>query len=166
VASDDCSLLCACSVVARLSRICSEMRINTERQWDGVNFCLPRTVFFHGLVTWPFLTLGTAFQLLSMALLVRYLNAPKDCWLVWLTVTCLVSTLMHPFEIVVTLTAARVVVLLRQFGLSTRTVARLSPLTRAAGMGMLPYVLQTLRIPWLHEVARANMLQTMPAPCC
>lgn len=126
-------------------------------------FLLASDGFFHGLVTWPFLTLGTAFQLLSMALLVRYLKAPKGRWLVWLTVTCLVSTLMHPFEIMVTLTAAGVV-LLRHFGLNVRAVARLGFLTGAAGIGMLPYLIQTLRIPWVHEVAQANMLQTMPAP--
>jgi len=133
-----------------------------EAVWRG-QFLLTSDGFFHGLVTWPFMTLGTAFQVLSMAFLVRYLNAPERRWFVWLTITCLISTLMHPFEIIVTLTAAGVV-LLRQFGLNARTVARVGLLAGAAAIGMLPYVIQTLRIPWVHEIAQANMLQTMPAP--
>lgn len=121
--------------------------------------------FVRGLVLWPFRSFGTGFQVLSMALLARYSRSPERRWLGWLALTCLLSTVMHPFEIFVTLAAVGIV-LLRQFGPNARSLASLFVIFTAAGVGLSPYVIQTLRSPWVREVAEANHLlsKVMPAP--
>lgn len=118
--------------------------------------------FFRGLVTWPFLTFGTGFQVLSMSLLARYVKSSERRWLRWLVLSCLVSTLMHPFEIFVTTTTAAIV-LIRFSGLGTRNLKSIGFICAAAGVGLFPYVFQTLRSAWVHEVALANKIVISPS---
>ena len=109
--------------------------------------------FFHGLITMPLMTLGTGFQVLSMALLARYSESRERRWLGWLALTCFFSALVHPFEIVVTVVTAGVV-LLRRFDFQGVRSALLIAI--AGGAGLAPHILQTLRVPWVHEVAELN----------
>ena len=126
-----------------------------------LKFLLVGDGFFHGLVTWPFVTLGTAFQLLSMSLLVRYVKAPARRGLLWLACCCFLSALMHPFEIAVTVTAVAIV-FLREFGWKAQTVGRFALIAAAAGIGLSPHVLETLLVPWVHEISEANSIQLLP----
>jgi len=111
--------------------------------------------FFHGLVTVPLLTFGTGLQILSMALLARYSRSSERRWLAWLALACLFSAFMHPFEILVTIPVVAVV-FLRQFGLTARSLTNLCLVYAAAAVGLAPHALQSLRIPWVHEIARIN----------
>jgi hypothetical protein len=127
-----------------------------------VHFLTLADGFFRGLVTWPFITYGTGFQILSMGLLARYAKSGEQRWMNRLIVTCLLSTLLHPFEIFVTSTTAAVV-LLRQSGFTRKNLTNLALIALAAGVGMSPYAIQTLRSPWMHEVANANSITLAPA---
>jgi hypothetical protein len=120
--------------------------------------------FLRGRMTLPLLTLGTAFQVLSMGLLARYISAPGRRSLVWLALVCLLSALIHPFEIAVTLTVIGIV-LVRQFGLTVRNVINLCVTFGASCVGLFPYVLQSFRVPWVREIAKANsnFVKNMPA---
>ena len=127
---------------------------------DRTDFFVLSDGFVRGVITVPLLTFGTGFQVLSMALLGRYSNSPERRWFHWLALVLLLSALMHPFEVFVTLGATSIV-LLRQFGLTARNLARITLLFGAAGIGMSPYILQSLLIPWVHEIDRANRAMTM-----
>ena len=127
-----------------------------------VHFLTMSDGFLRGLVTWPFLTYGTGFQVLSMGLLGRYVKSGERRWMMWMALACLISTLLHPFEIFVTVTTAGIV-LLRLFGFTKETLKRLSWIAIAAGVGVSPYVIQTLRSEWMHEVALANSIVLSPS---
>lgn len=118
--------------------------------------------FFRGLVTWPFITYGSGFQILSMSLLARYLQTSAQKWFRWLTVFCLVSTLMHPFEIFLTTTVVAIV-LVRKFGVTSNTVKNIGAICAAMAVGIAPYAMQSLRSTWVHEVANANRISITPA---
>jgi len=118
--------------------------------------------FFRGLVTWPFLTYGTGFQVLSMGLLGRYIKTAEQRWMSWLTLTCLISTLLHPFEIFVTVTTVSIV-LLRHSGFTHKNLRSFGLICLAAGVGVSPYAIQTLHSSWIHEVAGANSINITPA---
>ena len=98
-----------------------------------------------------------------MALLARYCNSKEGRWLGWLAVVSLVSALIHPFELFVTVAVAAVV-LLREPGPIARSLGRLSVILAAAVAGLSPYVIQSLRVPWLKEVANANAHQVSAMP--
>ena len=118
--------------------------------------------FFRGLVTWPFITYGTGFQILSMSLLARYVQTSQRRWFGWLALFCLVSTLMHPFEIFLTTTVVAIV-LLRKFGPTSDTLKNIGAICVAMAIGIVPYALQSLRSAWVHEVANANRISIAPA---
>jgi len=127
-----------------------------------VHFLTMSDGFLRGLVTWPFLTYGTGFQALSMGLLGRYVKTGERRWMMWMALACLISTLLHPFEIFVTATTAGIV-LLRRFGPTKETVTRLGWVAAAAAVGVSPYVIQTVRSEWMHEVALANSIVLSPS---
>lgn len=118
--------------------------------------------FFRALVTWPFLTFGTGFQALSMGLLVRYVRSSEPRWLKWLVLTCFLSALMHPFEIFVTVGTVAVV-FGRKFGITSQSLKRFAWICVVAGIGVSPYVVQTLSSSWMHEVANANVQMLFPS---
>ena len=118
--------------------------------------------FFRGLVTWPFITYGTGFQILSMSLLARYVQTSERRWFRWLALFCLVSTLMHPFEIFLTTTVVAIV-LLRKFGPTADMLRNIGAICVAMAIGITPYALQSLRSAWVHEVANANRISITPA---
>jgi hypothetical protein len=62
---------------------------------------------------------------------------------------------MHPFEIVVIVFVATIV-LLQEAEPIRRRLARIGLIITAAGAGLAPYVIQSLRVPWVHEVTEAN----------
>ena len=134
-------------------------KLAVQEPW--IKFLVVGDGFLHGLVTWPLVTLGTAFQVLSMSLLVRYANTPDRRRLGLLASLSFISALMHPFEIAVTLTVVAIV-FVRQFGLGSKTFARLGLIAGAAGIGLSFHVFETLRVPWIHELSEANFLQIMP----
>jgi hypothetical protein len=127
-----------------------------------VHFLTLSDGFLRGLVTWPFLTFGTGFQVLSMGLLGRYVQTQERKWIQWLVLTCFISTLLHPFEIFVTATTVGVV-LLRRFGFTKETLTWLGCIAVAACVGVSPYVIQTLRSEWMREVASANSIVLSPS---
>jgi hypothetical protein len=127
-----------------------------------VHFLTLADGFFRGLVTWPFITYGTGFQILSMGLLARYVKTAEQRWMNWLILNCLLSTLLHPFEIFVTSSTAAIV-LIRQSGFTRRNLTNLALIAAAAGVGIAPYAIQTLRSQWMHEVANANSITLAPA---
>jgi hypothetical protein len=127
-----------------------------------VQFMILSDGFFRGLVTWPFITIGTGFQVLSMTLLARYVQTSERRWLQWLTITCLLSTLLHPFEIFETLATATIV-LIRLSGLTTKNLKIVGTLGVVAAVGLSPYVFQSLSSPWVHEIAAANTSSSTPA---
>ncbi len=131
----------------------------------AVEFINSSDGFLHGLGTWPLMTFGTCAQVLSMALLARYCNSREQRWLGWLGVVCFLSALLHPFEIFVTVTVA-VLVLVREPGPATRHFARLGVVLAAAAAGLCPYLIQSLRVPWVHEVTTTNrhLVSIMPGP--
>jgi len=111
--------------------------------------------FLHGLLTCPLITYGTCAQVLSMALLARYCNTRERRWLICFGAVCLISALVHPFEIFVTVTVAAVV-LLQQPDSFSKNVVKLAGILAAAAAGLSPYAIQVLRFPWLHEIQKAN----------
>lgn len=111
--------------------------------------------FFHGLITWPFITYGTCGQLLAMSLLARYCRSREIRWFRWLVVVCFFSALIHPFEIFLTVPVAAIM-LLQDAGPIAHRLARIGVILAAAGAGMSPYVIQSSRIPWIHEATAAN----------
>lgn len=131
----------------------------------AVEFIYTSEGFLHGLGTWVFTTYGTCAQVLAMALLARYGKSQERRWLGWLAVVCLLSALIHPFEVFLTVAVAAVV-LLREPGLIARKLANLSVVLLGATAGLSPYVIQSLRVAWLHEVETANghLVSIMPAP--
>lgn len=118
--------------------------------------------FFRGLVSWPFITYGSGFQIVSMSLLARYVQTSERRWFHWLTLFCLVSTLMHPFEIFLTTTVVAIV-LLRKFGVTADALKNVGAICLAMAIGIAPYALQSLRSTWVHEVANANRISITPA---
>jgi hypothetical protein len=125
------------------------------RDIDRSQFVLITDGFVRGIITYPLLTFGTGFQLLSMALLARYSNSLERRWFSWLALVCLLSAVTHPFEVFVTLGAVSIV-LLRQCGLSSTNLTRIGIVFVAAGIGLSPYALQSSLIPWVHEISRAD----------
>jgi hypothetical protein len=111
--------------------------------------------FLHGLAPWVLMTFGTGAQVLAMALLTRYFVSHERRWLTWLAVLCLVSALIHPFEIFVTITVAGIV-LLRRPGPVASNLASLCVLFVAAAAGLSPYLIQSHFVPWVHELEVAN----------
>ena len=118
-----------------------------------------------GLVTWPFEVYGTCAQVLSMAFLARYCASRELRWLWSLALVCLLSALIHPFEIFVTVTVVAFVLMQQPWHIRNVLVGMCAVLT-AAVVGVSPYVIQSLRIPWVGEIAEANrhLVDIAPAP--
>ena len=127
-----------------------------------VHFLTLSDGFFRGLVTWPLITWGTGFQALCMGLLARYVKTVQRKWVFCLALACVCSTLLHPFEIFVTVTVVAIV-FTRKFGISSESARDFAVICAAAGIGLFPYVFQTLRSAWMHEVANANSIVLSPA---
>jgi hypothetical protein len=127
-----------------------------------VHFLTLSDGFFRGLVTWPFITYGTGFQILSMGLLARYIKSSEQRWMTWLTFTCFISTFLHPFEIFVTASTVAIV-LVRHSGFTAKTWKSFVWICLAAGLGVAPYAIQTLHSAWVREVAQANSITITPA---
>jgi len=118
---------------------------------DAQEFMNTSDGFFHGLGTWPMMTFGTGAQALSIALLARYCSTNNRKWLYWLTAVCLFSALDHPFEIFVTVTVTALVLLACAQSLR-RKLTDLGMVLAASAIGLSPFVIQALRVPWLHEL--------------
>ncbi len=121
----------------------------------AVEFIYTSDGFLHGLGAWVFTTYGTCAQVLSVALLARYCNSHERRWLMWLAIACCISALVHPFEVFVTVTVASVV-LLQQDESLIANLANLGKILLGGAIGLLPHIIGSLRVPWLHEVESAN----------
>jgi hypothetical protein len=119
--------------------------------------------FLHSLITWPFLAYGTCGQVLAMSLLARYCRSHEQRWLRWLAVVCFFAALIHPFEIFV-IVSVTAIMLLREAEPITHRLARIGAILVAAGAGLSPYVIQSLRVPWVHEATNANRPDLYIAP--
>lgn len=111
--------------------------------------------FLHGLLTWPLLTYGTCGQVLSIALLARYCNTRDRRWLGWLAGVCLLSALVHPFEICVTVVVVAVVFLQEEAPLA-RNLVDLGVVLTATAIGFAPHALGALLAHWLRPIENAN----------
>jgi hypothetical protein len=127
-------------------------------------FFLVSDGFLHGLVMVPLLTFGTGLQVLAMALLARYSNSSERRWLRWLAGVCMFSAFLHPFEIFVTIPVVGLT-FLRRFGLTIRNLINLGVVYLAIVIGLAPHAVESLRIPWVYEIAQANrdILRFSPA---
>jgi hypothetical protein len=108
-------------------------------------------LFRGGASNSPTLSWGTATLLLGFTLLAKYLEDPTRQRLTVTAVCFFLSGLLHPFEIFV-LTAAATPILL--FLRRSRDVTAWVTLSLAGALGVLPYVIQTLRTPWLMEMSK------------
>ncbi len=96
------------------------------------------------------LTFGTAMALFAFANLAKFVAEGRRRYYYWLLLCVFLDGLFHPFEIFVI------------------TVAAVWPLWRAsrkreccwlfvaAGLGMLPYVVETLRVPWVRDLSQMS----------
>lgn len=163
------SLLLALSCVPLVSLPGVSHFLRNHSQYSGaldhIQFMMVSDGFLRGLVTWPFQTYGTGGQVLSMALLARYCNSREPRWLGYLALVCLLSALFHPFEVFVTVTVVGIV-LLQQNEPIINSLTNFSVVSVAATVGLSPYLIQSLRVPWVREVAEANrhLVEIMPAP--
>lgn len=119
--------------------------------------------FLHGLVTWPFMTYGTCGQVLAISLLARYSNSHERRWFNWLVVVSFFAALIHPFEIFVTVPVT-VILLLSETQPIAQRLVRIAAILVASAAGLSPYLIQSLRVPWIHEATNANRPDLYIAP--
>jgi hypothetical protein len=106
-------------------------------------------LFRGGTSNSPTLAWGTATLLLGFVLLARYLSSGTMRDLSYTAGCFFLSALLHPFEIFVMVSAAAPILLLRN-----RDFKAFALLSVAGAAGVLPYVIQTLRTPWMMEMSK------------
>ncbi len=100
-----------------------------------------------GLSNSVLLTFGTAITLFAFVNLARFITTGQRRNYYWLLACAFLDGLFHPFEIFV-IAAASVWPLWK----AARKTECLG-IFAAAGAGMLPYVIESLRFPWVRDVA-------------
>jgi len=108
-------------------------------------------LFRGGASNSPTISWGTATLLLGFTLLAKYLDVPSNQRLAATSVCFFLSGLLHPFEIFI-LTASSTPILL--FRRQSRDLRAWVILSLSGALGVLPYVFQTLRTPWLMEMSK------------
>jgi hypothetical protein len=103
-----------------------------------------------GLSNSPLLTFGTAMTLFAFSNLAKFVTVGRRCHYYWLLLCVFLDGLFHPFEIFV-ITAAAV----RPLWKADRKRECLW-LFGAAGVGMLPYVIDTLRFSWVRDLSQLS----------
>jgi hypothetical protein len=110
--------------------------------------------FFHGIGGSALVTLGTATMLLAFGLLAKYLRTGRRRFLVSAVgVTCL-SAFVHPFEVCIIASAGSLALILRDPAKWRRGIREAFFLGTAGLIGILPYVVTTLRHPWLRAAGK------------
>jgi hypothetical protein len=104
-------------------------------------------LFRGGISSSPVITIGTLCVLCAMALLTRYLETSKLCYLMGLCGVAFLSALLHPFEIFVIVAASTVPLLLH------RRIMAWIALGISAGVGMLPYIVTAARTEWVRDAS-------------
>jgi hypothetical protein len=139
--------------------------VGTLLGWSAgaYEFMLASDGFLRGLVAFPLMTWGTCFEILAVTLLARYCRSHETRWFGWLVAVCFLAALVHPFEVFVIVFVAAIV-LLQEPGPTARRLGRIAIILVAAGAGMLPYVIQNLRVPWVREMADANRTSAYMPP--
>lgn len=104
------------------------------------------------------LSFGTSVTLLSFAGLTRYLASGDKKWYKMTLFCTLFGALLHPFEVFLVVFGAT-------FPLwKDKRLPEIVPLALAAGFGILPYLVQTVRSPWLRDASDlAQWHMTSPA---
>jgi hypothetical protein len=110
--------------------------------------------FFHGIYGSALVTLGTATMLLAFGLLAHYFRTLHRKFLVSAVAVTCVSAFLHPFEVCVIASAGSLALLLRDPRNLRRGLAEAFSLGMAGLVGILPYVVVTLRHPWLRAVGK------------
>ncbi len=108
-------------------------------------------LFRGGASNSPTLSWGTATLLLGFTLLARYLRTHSNRDLSRTAACGFLSALLHPFEIFVLTAAATPILLVLP---RTRNLRAWFIICGSGALGVLPYVVQTLRTPWLMEVSK------------
>jgi hypothetical protein len=111
-----------------------------------------------GLSNSMLLTFGTAMMLFAFTNLARFITEGLRRYYYWLLLCVFLDGLFHPFEIFVITTAA--VWPLWKAARKTECFW----LFAAAGAGVLPYVIQTLRSPWMRDVSQIVSPWKMGSP--
>ncbi len=113
--------------------------------------------FLHGISGSMLVTFGTASSIWVLDRLGRYLRTGARVWLWQAALLTAVSAFVHPFEVLVILTAGTMAMLLwrRTWTLALPDVLLLGGF---AGLGLLPAGVLSLRHPWLQEVARSHAM--------
>jgi hypothetical protein len=101
-----------------------------------------------GLSNSALLTFGTAMTLFAFVNLAKFITTGQRRYFYWLLLCVFLDGLFHPFEIFVITTAA-----VWPLWKAARKKECLW-LFGAAGAGMLPYVIQTLRSAWVRDVSQ------------
>ncbi|MBK7930526.1 MAG: hypothetical protein IPJ98_24555 [Bryobacterales bacterium] len=141
-------------------------------QWAGLAFPL-QIAFALGVIEYSYetadgffrgglsnsstLTLGTAVSLSAFTLLARYLRSGEARHFHLLCLVNFVGALLHPFEVFLISTAA-IFPLAR-----ARRWPQIAFLGLAGGLGILPYLIQTIRSPWLRDASDLAVWH-MPSP--
>jgi hypothetical protein len=111
--------------------------------------------FFHAISCGSALvTIGTATTLLAFGLLARYFRTSSKRFLVLSAVVTYLSAILHPFEVCVITSAGSLALILRDPENRRRGIADALMLGTAGVIGILPYVVTTLRHPWLHAAGK------------
>jgi len=113
--------------------------------------------FRGGLSNSSTLTLGTAVSLTAFTLLARYLRSGQAGHFRLLCLVNFLGALFHPFEVFLISTAA-IFPLAR-----AKRWPQIALLGLAGGLGILPYLVQTIRSPWLRDTSDLAVWH-MPSP--
>ena len=110
----------------------------------------------HGISGSIFVTFGTATTVLAFALLARYLQTERTWFLLGACLTLAVSALVHPYEVVVIVSAGALSLLVLHWGRGARLAAEEAALGAASLLGVLPLALLALQTPWIRAAAEVN----------
>ena len=118
--------------------------------------------FFHGMGGSLLVTLGTAGMLVVFTLLALYLETGKRQYLAGAAVVTFFATFLHPFEFVVTTGAGAAAFFVLRGRYWRQAVKESLWLGLPALLGLAPYLLLTVRYPWLRDAAHQNRWSPPP----
>ncbi len=117
-----------------------------------------------GLSNGPNLTFGTITMLLAFGFLGRFVESGGRSDFAGLCVCAFANAFVHPFEVYVFMTSAIVSIGVLRYregrGKSILPLALM--LAASAGLGMLPWIVQTARYQWLRDASDANQFSVSP----
>jgi hypothetical protein len=118
--------------------------------------------FFHGIGGSALVTFGTATTLIAFSLLAKYIKTEQRRYLLYAGLVAFLSALVHATEIFLIVAAGTLTLIWWRGRQWKRAIPDIAVLGLAGAFGLTPYLIMTMRQPWLRDLAHQSRWQ-LPA---